>query len=181
MLGKKLSSYTVSQLRPHEAQTNSNDVVIKGQSSRKFLAPVVSEAIAPEMVVVDDHHNGWRHLLLPIARTDHLVLDAVLAASAFHFSERGAWDSALPDPHELYFRVIRRLQRRQDLLAYDTHAKQAVVLSIMVLLLVVMINGCSDFPIIFHMLQSALDAIGGEGGIADGGELGDFSLRQIHK
>lgn len=133
------------------------------------------------MVVVDDRHNGWRRLLLPIARTDDLVLDAVLAASAFHSSECGSLPLALVDPHRLYSRVIRKLQTRNELLEFDTQTKQAVVLSIIVLLVVVMINGCSDFPIIFNMLQSALDAIGGEKGIEDGGEVGDFSLRQIHK
>lgn len=133
------------------------------------------------MVVVDDHHNGWRHLLLPIARADDLVLDAVLAASSFHSSECNVYSSALIDPHKLYSRVIRRLQKRQDLLEYGTQTKQVMVLTIIVLLVVVMINGYSDFPIIFNMLQSALDAIGGESCISDGGELGDFSLRQIHK
>lgn len=85
------------------------------------------------------------------------------------------------DPHVLYSRVIARLQGRAELPKYDLHTKQAVVLSIIVLLVVVMINGCPDFPVIFQMLQAALDSIGGETGLTDGGEVANFCLRQIHK
>lgn len=133
------------------------------------------------MVVVDDRNNGWRHLLLPIARADDLVLDAVLAASAFHFVGSSTPNQLVANPHEIYARVIGRLQGRKDLPGYDLRTKQAIILSILVLLVVVMINGCSDFPIIFHMLQSALNAVGGEAGLSDGGEVAEFSLRQLHK
>jgi hypothetical protein len=133
------------------------------------------------MVVLDDSNNGWRHLVLPIARTDELVLDAVLAASAFHFAGSSTPNQLVANPHEIYSRVIDRLQGRKDLPGYDLRTKQTIILSILVLLVVVMINGCSDFPIIFHMLQSALNAVGGEVGFSDGGEVADFSLRQLHK
>lgn len=132
------------------------------------------------MVVVDDANNGWRHLILPMAHTSEVMMSAVLAASAFHLSGRDA-SQTIADPHKLYGQAIHELQRRRDLTGCDRKAKQVVILAIVVLLVAVMINGCSDFPIIFQMLESALDAVGGEGGLLDGSEMAKFSLRQIRK
>lgn len=129
------------------------------------------------MVVVDDKFNGWRHLVLPIAHTDDLVMNAVLAASAFHLS--GMSDQPVADPDKLYARAINELLKRRDLTGYEIRTRQSVILAIVVLLVVVMVNGRSDFPIMFHLLQSAIDAIGGEGGFADGGEVSEFSKREI--
>lgn len=44
----------------------------------------VSEHIATEMIAFDGFHNGWRHLILPLAQIDNLVLNAVLAAAEAH-------------------------------------------------------------------------------------------------
>jgi hypothetical protein len=142
------------------------------------------------MVVMDGEYNGWRHLVLPIALTDDLVMSAVLAASAFHVSgSKGSapqsTDMLMAEevhPRELYAQAIRKLQHRRELNGCDPETRQMVILAIVVLLVAVMINGCSDFPVMFRMLQSALDAIGGESGlIEDGGEVAAFSLRQIRK
>ncbi|KAH6981662.1 fungal-specific transcription factor domain-containing protein [Ilyonectria sp. MPI-CAGE-AT-0026] len=153
-----------------------------GQSELRmeFLLTYFSNNIAPEMVVVDDANNGWRHLILPMAHTSEVMMSAVLAASAFHLSGRDA-SQTIADPHKLYGQAIQELQRRRDLTGCDRKAKQVVILAIVVLLVAVMINGCSDFPIIFQMLESALDAVGGEGGLLDGSEMAKFSLRQIRK
>ncbi|KAK7397533.1 hypothetical protein QQX98_013103 [Neonectria punicea] len=132
------------------------------------------------MVVVDDVNNGWRYLILPIARTEQVIMSAVLAASAFHLTGRDASQS-VADPHRLYGRAIRELQQMRDLTGCNKRTKQVIILAIVVLLVAVMINGCSDFPIIFQMLESALDAVGGENGLLDGGEMASFSLRQIRK
>lgn len=142
----------------------------------------VSEAIAPEMVVIDDRYNGWRHLILPVARSDDMVMAAVLAASAFHVCARAA--AAGPpviDPERLYARAIGRLSERRDLAGRDAGARQLVILAIVVLLVSVMVNGLPDFPIVFQMLESAIDAVGGEEVLADGGEMGGFLGRQIRK
>lgn len=139
----------------------------------------VSTSIAPEMVVVDGRYNGWRHLILPAAMDDDLVMSSVLAASAFHLSR--THHPAACDPGTLYRQAIQKLQRRRDLSTCDRDTRQMVVLAIVVLLVAVMITGCSDFPVMFRMLQSAVDAIGGDDGLREGGDLAQFSLRQIRK
>ncbi|OJJ79401.1 uncharacterized protein ASPGLDRAFT_70122 [Aspergillus glaucus CBS 516.65] len=107
------------------------------------------------MVVIDDNHNGWRHLILPLAWMDKLVMKTVLAVSPFHISRRSGGQ-------------------------YDHQTKRLAILSIIVLLAAVMVTGCSDFPVLFHLLQSALDTVGGEDRLGPD-ELSEFALRQIHK
>lgn len=131
------------------------------------------------MVVIDDAFNGWRNLILPIAFMDDLVMNSVLAVSTFHISQK-LEGSQCADPNHLYARVIKELRSRSNLLEYNEQDRQLVLVTIIVLLVAVMVNGCSDFPILFHMLQSALDAVGGEEGIGHG-EMAEFLLRQIHK
>lgn len=145
----------------------------------------VSDNIAPEMVVIDDNHNGWRHLVLPLAWGDKLVMKAVLTVSSFHLSRKSGGrvqvqNQRLARPSTLYFEAIRELQNRKGLDQYDHQTKRLVILSIIVLLVAVMVTGCSDFPILFHLLQSALDIVGGEDGLGPD-ELSEFALRQIHK
>ncbi|GJD02278.1 hypothetical protein ColKHC_11103 [Colletotrichum higginsianum] len=148
---------------------------------KEFFLTHFSEAIAPEMVVIDDRYNGWRHLILPVARSDDMVMAAVLAASAFHVSARAAAGPPVIDPERLYARAIGRLSERRDLAGRDAGARQLVILAIVVLLVSVMVNGLPDFPIVFQMLESAIDAVGGEEVLADGGEMGGFLGRQIRK
>ncbi|KAE8351221.1 fungal-specific transcription factor domain-containing protein [Aspergillus coremiiformis] len=131
------------------------------------------------MVVMDDKYNGWRSLILPIAVSDKMVMDAVLAVSAFHLSHKSG-GRLLVRPDKLYAQAILGLQDRSSLNEYDMLARQSVFVAIITLLVGVMVNGSSDFPILFHMLQSALDAVGGEGGLGHG-EIADFLLRQIRK
>jgi hypothetical protein len=138
----------------------------------------VSQNIAPEMVIVDDHNNGWRHMVLPIAHRDELVMNAVLAASAFHLSSRKG--SGVQDATQLYTLAIQELQRKRSIDRYELETQHVIILTILVLLVALMVNGSSDFPIVFHVLQSALQAIGGDSQLAEG-DLGQFLLRQIYK
>ncbi|OBT81974.1 hypothetical protein VE02_09323 [Pseudogymnoascus sp. 03VT05] len=131
------------------------------------------------MVVIDDQYNGWRRLILPIACVDDLVLNSVMAVSSFHLSGRDIGQFTAP-PRVFFAQAIYELQKRRNLNKCDLQTKQFVILAIIVLLVTVMVNGCSDFPILFHMLQSALDTIGGDSGLA-GGDLADFLRREIHK
>ncbi|KAK1854853.1 hypothetical protein CCHR01_02533 [Colletotrichum chrysophilum] len=147
---------------------------------KEFLIAHFSESIAPEMVVIDDCFNGWRHLVLPLAWTNEMIMDSVLAVSAFHIAGKAASQAEL-DPYRLYTRAIHQLLNRKDLVDWDKETRQFVILAIMVLLVSVMVNGLSDFPIVFQMLESAIDAVGGEDVIKDGAEMGGFLLRQIHK
>lgn len=143
-----------------------------------MLTFIVSRDIASEMVVIDDKCNGWRHLVLPMARLDSLVMDAVLSAAAFHFFANV--ENRTYNPDAIYARAIRRLQERQDLEKQDTTSKQAVLLALLVLLSTVMINGSSDFHTIFNLLECAVRAAGSEEDLMQG-ELGVFVVRQVRK
>lgn len=143
----------------------------------EYLLAYFSTMIAPEMVPVDDQRNGWRHLILPLAHTDQLIRDAVLSASAFHFSATVAPQFA---PAAIYHRAIRRLRARQDLPNYDLAEKQIVILALLVFLATVLVSGSSDYRIVLRLLDAAVKAAGGDDALA-GGELGLFIVRQIHK
>ncbi|KAK2758399.1 hypothetical protein CKAH01_16840 [Colletotrichum kahawae] len=147
---------------------------------KEFLIAHFSESIAPEMVVIDDCFNGWRHMVLPLAWTNEMIMDSVLAVSAFHIAGKAAIQSEF-DPYRLYTRAINQLLNRRDLVDWDKETRQFVILAIMVLLVSVMVNGLSDFPIVFQMLESAIHVVGGEDVLKDGSEMGGFLLRQIHK
>ncbi|KAK7438520.1 hypothetical protein Landi51_11604 [Colletotrichum acutatum] len=145
---------------------------------KEFLLTHFSEAIAPEMVVVDDINNGWRRLILPIAWSNAMVMDAILAVSAFHLSGRAILQPVV-NADRLYALAINQLLNRKDLADRSDEPKQLVVLAIVVLLVSVMVNGMPDFPIVFQMLEAAVTAIGGDAALEDGREMGSFLLRQI--
>lgn len=144
-----------------------------------MITPQVSDNVAPQMVVMDDLYNGWRYLILPVACVDKMVMNAVSTVSASHISNK-VIDPRRVGPDKFYTQAILRLRRRTCLDSYDLRERQFVFITILVLLVSVMITGSSDFPTLFHMLQSALDAIGGESGLGDS-ELSLFLVRQIHK
>lgn len=130
------------------------------------------------MAIVDDNDNGWRHLILPFAHDDELVMDAVLSASAFHFAANVG--STLCNPSRYYTQTIARLQQRQDLAISDQAGRHSILLALLVLLVTVIVNGYSDFPIVLKLLETALFAIGGEDRLGEG-DLGQFLKRQIRK
>lgn len=156
----------------------------------------VSENIASEMVAIDGLHNGWRHLVLPIAHTDDLVMDAVLAASALHLSTDDATSNYVPtqmarryafmrlqqhpSSDSLYARAIKSLLHRRDLVASSALHQSFALLAILILLVAVMVSGSEDSSILLRMLHSAFEAIGGEDGLGTGA-LAEFMIRQIHK
>lgn len=141
------------------------------------------------MLAIDGPHNGWRYLVLPIAHRDRLVMNAVLTASAFHMSlchsKRPNLDDGLftqadhTSPDDLYERTIQGLKQR-DLAKCNYEEMQSIITTILVLLTAVMVNGRNDFPILFSLLDSATNVIGGEDQLR-GNELGDFMLRQVRK
>lgn len=145
------------------------------------VSPVstVSRKIAPEMAIIDDSTNGWRHVILPVAHVDTLVMDAVLSASAFHIT--ATHGPNICSASRFYTQAISRLQQRQDLTLSDRESRNSTFLALLVLLVTVMVNGYSDFPLIFKLLESALLAIGGEAQLGSQGELGVFLRRQIRK
>lgn len=148
------------------------------------------------MVAVDGMHNGWRSLVLPFAHHDELVMNAVLTVSSFHISinkestHRPPLDNLarlskepgfhLPDPNEMYKRVISGLRQQSDFSNCDPSRKHSVMITILVLLVGVLVTGRSDFPMLFRMLESALVASGGEKQLGSGQAV-DFIVPQIHK
>ncbi|KAH9226477.1 hypothetical protein K456DRAFT_1754827 [Colletotrichum gloeosporioides 23] len=162
----------------------------------------VSDHIAGEMVAIDGLHNGWRHLVLPIAHLDQLVLNSVLTVASFHryrqrLSQSKSLDfredslpappdlssqlsaNANPSASQLYACTIADLQRR-DLGHSDQSSRLSILLAILVLLVAVMVTGSDDFPLLFRLLESALEAIGGEDSLGED-ELSRFIVRQVHK
>lgn len=147
------------------------------------------------MVAADGHHNGWRHLVLPIAHMDPLVLKSVLAVASFHLSnQRRTAESGCKThqvtrlrlhnmpvvPMQLYATAIQDLGRRRDLEADNHLIKIRTLVVILVLLVSAMVTGSDDFPMLFRLLESALATIGGEDSLGDD-ELSAFVMRQVYK
>ncbi|KAF4470556.1 acriflavine sensitivity control acr-2 [Fusarium albosuccineum] len=158
-----------------------------------------SQYISTEMIAIDGVHNDWRHLLLPLAQTDELVMDAVLTVSAFHFQlnkltnsmrkgdrqygifgNKTCYEFYVPDPYQLCGRTLQGLRQRQELLSVDQTMKHSVLVSLLLLITAVLVTGGSDFPVLLRMLESALDAIGGKDGLGTG-ILAEFIMRELHK
>ena len=143
------------------------------------------------MVAIDDQNNSWRHLVLPFACQDQLVMSAVLAVSAYHshLINSGihqhqhlteALESFPLELHRLDHRVLIGLKARWELSACDLQARQSVLITILVLQVGAMVTGRSDFPSLYRMLESAFEAMGGEAGLG-GGEATEFILSQVYK
>lgn len=130
------------------------------------------------MVTIDDMHNGWRYIVLPMATSDDLVCEAVISASSYHFT--AMTNGKVCNPLLAYSKVIRSLQQRKDLQSHDLIGKQGVILALLVMLTTIVVNGSSDFPAIFKLLESAVTAAGGEEAVFHG-ELGVFLVRQVRK
>ncbi|CAH0056918.1 unnamed protein product [Clonostachys solani] len=153
------------------------------------LFQLFSQHISYEMVAVDGLHNGWRHLILPFAQHDELVMNAVLTVSAFHFrlnvlgSDQyrfGSSPQCIPDPNELYKHVICGLKQQHQLDTCNIDKKHSVLMTILVLIVGTMVTGRSDFPFLFRMLESALQAVGGDG-VLGSSDAAAFILSQVNK
>lgn len=131
------------------------------------------------MVAIDNRHNGWRYLLLPIAQTDTMVMNAVLAVSAFHLSLNSPRPMSTT-PSLYYSKALEELRQRSQLLEYDHMTQSHILLAIIVLLVAVMVNAGSDFPILFKLLESGFETISNADGLGHG-ELPGFLRRQMNK
>jgi hypothetical protein len=112
------------------------------------------------MIAIDDLYNGYRALLLPITEMDEMVMNVVLSASAFHLSSRST--SLLRLGQKYRMATIQSLLCRGDLERNDFTTNHFNILAIMVLLVIEMINGGSDFPVLFSVLKHGLKAMGTE-------------------
>ncbi|CAG9942833.1 unnamed protein product [Clonostachys rosea f. rosea IK726] len=173
-------------------------------SWKKALLMHYSEHIASEMLAIDGSHNGWRYIVLPLAHTDNLVMEAVLAVSAFHrdakkssdwaeyiqnsgfnlqytSQQQSRWlDSIASSPQTLYNTAIKGLRRRSNLAGSSYEAKQAILVAVLVLLVAAMVTGRDDYFMILGMLHSATDVFKGEDELW-ASELGRFLARQVQK
>ncbi|OBS29474.1 hypothetical protein FPOA_03411 [Fusarium poae] len=165
---------------------------------KRNLFLTFSQCISTEMVAIDGVHNDWRHLLLPLAQQDELVMNAVLTVSAFHFHINKlensfrqskqqyhafgniSYDSYVPDPHLLLSRTLQGLRKRQELNSRDQITQHSVLITLLLLMTSDLVTGGSDFPMLLRMLESALDAIGGREGLGTG-ILAGFIMRELHK
>lgn len=130
------------------------------------------------LVFVDDDANGWRRLVIPIAHSDELVKSAVISASTFCAAP--FLSGQLPSPEVAYQKVIRGLRQRQNLVAQDLRGKQCVLLTLLILVANVIVNGSSDFRVIFALLQASFRAMR-DGEEFFRGDLGLFISTQISK
>ncbi|KAJ4299486.1 hypothetical protein N0V90_004731 [Kalmusia sp. IMI 367209] len=130
------------------------------------------------MLSIDDSSNGWRELILPIALEDEVVMDAVVTASAYHVSAN--FDAALSLGPSSFTKAVDGLMKRQDFKSLKPLTNGFSVIAILVLLVSVMVTGCSDFPVLFKMLKSAIEAMMENGG-SGSYELDEFLRRQFRK
>lgn len=132
------------------------------------------------MVAVDGAYNNWRHILLPFARHDLLVLQAVATVSSCHMylvtslrgeeeedltgeSPRITFDSFPPRFHRMYQTILRSLHFDAGVGPHLTlDRKHSILMTILVLMVGTMVTGRSDFPILHRLLTSSVDAVGGE-------------------
>lgn len=148
------------------------------QCQRSLTVSSVANEVALELVAIDDQRNGWRYLVLPIARSDCLIMSSALAAAAFHFTSNVSKDFVCP--LIFYQSAIAELRHRQDIRSYSNQGQQIIILSLLTLLATTMVSGSVDFRIILQLIEAAWNAAGGEASL-NVGELGVFVTRQYRK
>lgn len=137
-----------------------------------------------------------------MAHADDLVMNAVLAVSAFHrdgmntdgiryletntnglrcFSQQQHIGQEPPhSPQALYNLAIDGLRQRSNLAGCSYGANQAISVAVLVLLVAAMVTGREDYSTILSMLHSATNVLGGEHKLG-ATELGGFLVRQVRK
>ena len=142
-----------------------------------MLTAQVSERIAPKLVVVDGQHNGWRQLVLPLTHVDQLVEDAVISASMSYLSV-GLVNGS--QRHAAYHKVIYGLRQRSMSDEWNILERQCVILTLLILLATLLVNGWPDFRIAFASLESLMQANESDEELLVG-ELGIFLATQVEK
>lgn len=146
------------------------------------------------MTAIDGMHNGWRHLVLPMTSNNELVLNAVVTVSLYHIAfnqfarndassntnEASAATSLVRDPNEMYNRVISGLRNQPKLNTCDNKTKTSILVTILVLFVGAMVTGRTDFPLLARMMESAIEAVGGEDCLPEN-DVATFIKQQIHK
>jgi hypothetical protein len=124
---------------------------------------LVGEHIAPAMVAIDDESNGYRAIILPTVERHPSVLKAVLASSTYHIALRlSSSTGALQHAQKFYTQAIDELMRLSSDITTDS-TQTSRILTTLVMLVCAMITGSCDFPILFKMLVSLIEAGNTEG------------------
>lgn len=144
-----------------------------------LTTPLVSQSIAPEMVVIDDGYNGWRNIVLPLALQSEPVMKALIAASVFHFSANIS-NGIFGEAGKHYLEAILSLRKQHNLRQVNRSSLSHILISVLLLLVGVLVSGSADFARLFHMLEAILDSVGDVETLGDG-ELDVFLQRQIPK
>ncbi|CAH0046808.1 unnamed protein product [Clonostachys solani] len=160
---------------------------------KRMMCKYFSDNIAPEMTAIDGSHNEWRHLVLSLAQADNLVMDAVVTVAFYHLElnrftqahrrtkcELSTTRNDLRDPNEMYNRVILGLRSQPELNSGDVNIKISVSITILILFVGAMVTGGSDFLLLSRMLESAIEAMGGEDNLPRV-YASDFIRKQNHK
>ena len=149
------------------------------------------------MVAVDGPYNSWRHILLPFAHYDDLVLKTIVTVSSCHMhlirsgqasdavsvmpqNKRITFEAFPVGYHQMYQTIFSSLRSTSDMMHLPTTKKHAVLMSILVLLIGAMVTGRSDFPVFYRLIGSAVDSMGGEETLGNGG-MAHFIKSQVAK
>ncbi|KAJ5110810.1 fungal-specific transcription factor domain-containing protein [Penicillium argentinense] len=149
--------------------------------AKRNLVRYFATEIAPHMVAIDDDSNGYRVLVLPAAEAYGSVLNAVLAASAYHMSHRmESSHRASQQAQSYYTQAINDLRHIPPGSVGNGNEQMLSILTIFVMLISTMITGCSDFPILYKMLTSLFKA-SSQGKSQDQAYLREFLVIQMRK
>lgn len=125
-----------SWIAPMENNTGVDDV----------LYQYYTDIVLPSCTLYDDRSNGFRYVILPMASNSPILLQAVLAVSAFAYSKVKANFKYIADFHKLNV-----LEGLLGLMKRNTIASQLEILAIVMLLCIFELkNGCSQDWIV-HM------------------------------
>jgi hypothetical protein len=110
----------------------------------------------------------------------HLELNKSTQAHKRTKCELSATRSDLRDPNEMYNRVIQGLRSQPGLNSGNVNIKISVSITILILFVGAMVTGGSDFLLLSRMLESAIEAMGGEDKLPRV-YASDFIKNQNHK
>lgn len=142
-----------------------------------MLTIQVSEMIAPKLVVVDGENNGWRQLVLPLTQVDHLVENAVTSAALSYLS--ASFLNGV-QRHCAHHKVISGLRLRSMNATHNTLERQCVIVTFLILLATLLVNGWPDFRIAFASLELCMQVNQFDDQLLVG-DLGHFLAMQVEK
>ncbi|KAH7017120.1 hypothetical protein EDB80DRAFT_565098, partial [Ilyonectria destructans] len=155
-------SETCSSTTTHDEPENSREIVIYRNHAPLQLAlddslhpqaralfSHFAECVAPIMVVFDSISNGYRDIILPLARQDGVLSRAVSVVAAFHLAEKAP---ELRDAAEAGHHAIVEKLRRDSLLQPGQVFGPFTLATILVLLVGETITGADNYGYLLEML-----------------------------